>query len=77
MDIKVLGPGCPKCLQTMKIVEEAVAESGVDARLEKVTDLLDITRYGIMGTPAVVVDGQVKSTGKIPAKAEVKVWIGQ
>ena len=77
MDIKVLGPGCPKCLQTMKIVEEAVAESGVDARIEKITDLLDITRYGIMGTPAVVVDGQVKSTGKIPAKAEVKVWIGQ
>lgn len=77
MDIKVLGPGCPKCIQTMKIVEEAVAESGVDARIEKVTDLLDMTRYGIMGTPAVVVDGQVKSTGKIPAKAEVKVWIGE
>jgi small redox-active disulfide protein 2 len=77
MNIKVLGAGCPKCLQTMKIVEEAVAESGIDARIEKVTDLLDIARYGIMGTPAVVVDGQVKSTGKIPAKAEVKIWIAQ
>jgi small redox-active disulfide protein 2 len=75
MDIKVLGPGCPKCQKTEKIVKEAVTESGVDAKVEKVTDLLEIAKYGVFGTPAVVVDGQVKSVGKIPAKDEIKSWI--
>jgi len=75
MDIKVLGPGCPKCQQTEKIVREAVAESGVDAKVEKVSNLLEIAKYGVFGTPAVVVDGQVKSVGKIPTKDEIKKWI--
>jgi small redox-active disulfide protein 2 len=75
MEIKVLGPGCPKCEQTEKVVKEAVVESGVDARIEKVTNLLDIARYGVFGTPAVVVDGEVKSVGKIPSKEDVRKWI--
>ena len=75
MDIKVLGPGCPKCKQTEKIVREAVAESGVAASIEKVTDTMEIAGYGVFGTPAVVVDGEVKSVGKIPKKAEVLGWI--
>ena len=75
MDIKVLGPGCPKCKQTEKIVKEAVAESGVAASVEKVTDTMEIAGYGVFGTPAVVVDGEVKSVGKIPKKAEVLGWI--
>jgi len=75
MEIKVLGPGCPKCQQTEKVVKEAVAESGVDAQIEKITNVLDIARYGVFGTPAVVVDGEVKSVGKIPSKAEVLKWI--
>ncbi|WP_372682887.1 thioredoxin family protein [Desulfosarcina sp.] len=75
MDIKVLGPGCPKCQQTEKIVKEAVAETGVDASIEKVTDTLAIAEYGVFGTPAVVVDGEVKSVGKIPKKEEVIGWI--
>ena len=75
MDIKVLGPGCPKCQQTEKIVKEAVSESGVDANIEKVTDILKIAEFGVFGTPAVVVDGEVKSVGKIPGKEEVKGWI--
>lgn len=75
MDIKILGPGCPKCQQTEKIVKETVAESGVTATIEKVTSTLDIARYGVFGTPAVVVDGQVKSVGKIPEKEEIKKWI--
>jgi small redox-active disulfide protein 2 len=75
MDIKVLGPGCPKCQKTEKIVKEAVMESGIDAKVEKVTDLLEIAKYGVFGTPAVVVDGQVKSVGKIPAKDEIRSWI--
>ena len=75
MDIKVLGPGCPKCQQTEKIVKEAVGEAGVEASVEKVTDIMEIAGYGVFGTPAVVVDGEVKSVGKIPTKNDVKSWI--
>lgn len=75
MEIKVLGPGCPKCQQTEKIVKEAVAESGVAADVEKVTDIMEIAGYGVFGTPAVVVDGQVKAVGKIPSKQDVLKWI--
>ena len=77
MDIKVLGPGCPKCLQTEKNVKEAVTEAGVDAKVDKVTNILEIAKYGVFGTPAVVVDGQVKSVGKIPNKEEIKTWIAK
>jgi len=75
MDIKVLGPGCPKCQETERLVREVVAESSVDAKVEKVTDLMKIAGYGVFGTPAVVVEGEVKSVGKIPKKEEIKTWI--
>jgi small redox-active disulfide protein 2 len=75
MDIKVLGPGCPRCQQTEKNVKEAVYELGVDANVEKVTDTMKIASYGVFGTPAVVVDGEVKSVGKIPNKDEIKNWL--
>jgi small redox-active disulfide protein 2 len=75
MEVKVLGPGCPKCHETEKVVREAVEESGVDAKVEKVTNILDIAGYGVFGTPAVVVNGEVKSVGKIPKKEEVVSWI--
>ena len=75
MEIKVLGPGCPKCKQTETIVREAVAESGVAADVEKVTDIMKIAGYGVFGTPAVVIDGEVKCVGKIPKKEEVLLWI--
>lgn len=75
MNIKILGPGCPKCQQTEQLVKEVVAESGVEAQIEKVTDIMKIAGYGVFGTPAVVVDGEVKSVGKIPKKEEIKTWI--
>jgi small redox-active disulfide protein 2 len=75
MKIKVLGPGCPKCETTEKIVREAVAESGLDVEIEKVTDVMQIAKHGVFGTPAVVVDGEVKSVGKVPEKSQVKEWI--
>lgn len=77
MEIKVLGPGCAKCSQTEKIVKEAVAEAGVTANVEKVTDLMEIAGYGVFGTPAVVVDGEVKSVGKIPSKEDVNAWLSK
>ena len=75
MDIKVLGPGCPQCQQTEKIVKDAIAESGIEASVEKVTDVMEIAGYGVFGTPAVVVVGEVKSVAKIPKKEEVIGWI--
>jgi small redox-active disulfide protein 2 len=75
MDIKILGPGCQKCQQTENIVKKAVAEAGIDANVEKVTDTMEIAGYGVFGTPAVVVDGEVKSVGKIPKKQDVLGWI--
>ena len=77
MEIKVLGPGCAKCQKTEKIVNEAVAESGIQADIEKITDVMQIMTYRVMGTPAVVVDGQVMSAGRVPKKEEIKSWIIQ
>jgi small redox-active disulfide protein 2 len=75
MEIKVLGPGCAKCQQTEKVVKEAVAEAGISAEVEKVTDMMKITGFGVFGTPAVVINGEVKSVGKIPKKDEIKKWL--
>lgn len=75
MEIKILGPGCPKCQQTEKIVKEAVAEAGVEAEVEKISDIMKIMTFGVISTPAVVVDGQVKSVGKIPNKEDILSWI--
>lgn len=73
MDIKILGPGCPKCKKAEEIVRQAVAEEGVSATIEKVTDIMKIAGYGVFGTPAVVIDGEVKSSGKIPKKEDIKI----
>ncbi len=75
MEIKVLGPGCPRCQKTVQAVKDAVAEAGVDAIVEKVADMIEIAQYGVFGTPAVVVDGEVKSVGKIPPVEEIKKWL--
>jgi small redox-active disulfide protein 2 len=77
MEIKILGPGCINCQKVEKMVREAVAEMGVKADIEKVSDIIKIAKYGIFGTPAVVVDGKVKSVGKIPKKEEILVWLGK
>jgi small redox-active disulfide protein 2 len=75
MDIKVLGPGCAKCELVVKNVKAAVVEAGVDAEVEKVTDLMEISKYGVFGTPAVVIDGEVMSVGKVPPTEEIKTWL--
>jgi small redox-active disulfide protein 2 len=75
MRIKVLGPGCARCHQVEQLVREAVAEAGVDAVIEKVTDVMAIAQYGVLGTPAVVIDEKVKSVGKIPKKEDVLEWL--
>ncbi|MDQ1335373.1 MAG: hypothetical protein QG552_2323 [Thermodesulfobacteriota bacterium] len=75
MEIKVLGPGCPKCQQTEEHVREAIQEAGVDASVIKIKDVMDIAKHGVFMTPAVVVDGEVKCVGKVPSKDEIKGWI--
>ncbi|MDD9301312.1 MAG: TM0996/MTH895 family glutaredoxin-like protein [Desulfobacter sp.] len=75
MEIKVLGPGCAKCTKTEKLVREAVEETGVDASVEKVSDMMQIASYGVFGTPSVIVDGKVKCSGKVPKKADILSWL--
>jgi len=75
MEIKVLGPGCAKCSTTKKLIADVAEELGVEARIEPVTDLLEITGYDVMSTPGVVIDGKVVSSGKVPSRDEVKSWI--
>ncbi|UCE83941.1 MAG: TM0996/MTH895 family glutaredoxin-like protein [Deltaproteobacteria bacterium] len=72
MDIKVLGPGCPKCHTLEKNAREAVQELGLDAEVSKVTDINEIAGYGVFITPGLVVDGEVKLAGKVASKSEIK-----
>ncbi len=75
MDIKVLGPGCPNCQRLERIVREAVQEMGMEATISKVTDMRQIMSYDIVGTPGLVINGKVVSSGRIPSKAEVTTWL--
>lgn len=75
MKIEVLGMGCPKCKMLYANAQRAVRESGVDAEIVKVEDIAEITGYGVMMTPALVIDGKIKASGKIPTPDEIKAWI--
>ncbi len=75
MKIQILGAGCPKCKALAKLVEEVVSEMGIEFELEKVTDISKIIAAGVMMTPALVIDGKVVLTGKIPSPEELKKLI--
>ncbi len=75
MKIEILGASCPKCKKLSELTEEAINELGVLAEIIKVTDINKIIDYGVMVTPALVIDGDVKVVGKIPEKEEIKRWI--
>mgnify|MGYP001135950437 CR=1 FL=1 len=75
MEIKVLGTGCPKCQEVEKRVKSALDDLNVAADVEKVTDITKIRTYGILATPGLVIDGKVKSSGRIPRVDEIKDWI--
>jgi len=72
MKIEILGTGCPKCKTTEKIVKKVVKELGKDFEVVKVEDIQEIIDRGVMMTPAVVVDGEVKITGHVPTEDEIK-----
>ncbi len=76
MHIKVFGPGCAKCVQAEKIVREVVASRcGCGVTVEKVSDLAEMMKYGIISPPAVMVDDEIKLTGRLPSKAEIEAWL--
>jgi small redox-active disulfide protein 2 len=77
MEIKVLGPGCAKCNKTEKLIREVIEETGVDATVEKVTDMMQIASYGIFSTPSVIIDGEVKCSGKVPKAKDIKSWMNK
>ena len=70
--IQILGPGCPKCRQMTENTETAVKELSIDCEIEKVTAINEITKFGVMMTPALAVDGKVKSTGKLLSVDDIK-----
>lgn len=73
--VKVLGTGCANCKTTLKLVEEVAKELGVAIELEKVEQLPEIMKYGVMSTPGVVVDGKVVHAGGVPDRAKIAGWL--
>jgi small redox-active disulfide protein 2 len=73
--IQILGPGCAKCKQLAAAAQQAAQEAGIEYTLEKVTDIKDIMKFGVMMTPGLVVDGVVKVVGKVPSLEEIKKYI--
>lgn len=74
-DIKVLGSGCAKCKATVALIEQVAQDKGVAVRLDKVQDMQAIIGYGVMSTPAVVVDGTVVHAGGMPTREKIEGWL--
>ena len=72
MNIKILGTGCPKCKTLEKLTREVVEQNGIEATITKVEDIVEIMKYGIMTTPALVVDEKVEIKGRVPSIDEIK-----
>ncbi len=77
MKIAVLGPGCAKCKQLYENTRKALEEAGVEAEITKVEDLQEISSYNVFMTPALVIDGTVKSTGKVVKPGQIKAWVSE
>ena len=75
MEIKVLGPGCRKCKSAMELIEKVVADRAPGVRVVKVDDLAEMVRLGVMSTPAVLVDGRLVLSGRVPTRDEVASWL--
>ena len=77
MKVQILGGGCPKCRKLIAHTEKALEELGLDCKIEKVTQIADIMTFGVMSTPALVVDGNVKLVGKVASVEEIKKLLAQ
>ncbi|RJQ16757.1 thioredoxin family protein [Candidatus Woesearchaeota archaeon] len=75
MKIAILGTGCSKCKMLEANARKAVEEKKANAEIVKITDISDIIQYGVMSTPALAIDGQVKCSGRIASSEEIKTWL--
>ena len=75
MEIKVLGPGCPKCDMVEKRVKSVLAELGLAGNIEKVSDIERMISYGIAATPALIINGRIVSAGRVPRVEDIKAWL--
>jgi len=73
--LQILGTGCPKCKKLAEVTEQAAKDAGIEYELVKVTDIDDILKFGVMMTPALAVDGEVKVIGRIPKSEEIRMMI--
>jgi len=73
--VQILGPGCPKCTKLHETVVKIVDTNGLSCEIEKVADITQIVTMGVMMTPALVIDGEVKTSGKIPGDDEILAWL--
>lgn len=77
MKIEILGTGCTKCKMLYEITQNAVKKAGIEAEIEKVEDITSIMNYGVMSTPALVVNGEVKTSGRLPSTDEILGFLGK
>ena len=75
MEVKILGTGCPKCKRLTELVLEAAQEAGIEIRTTKVTDMQAIMAYPILSTPGLVINEELKSSGRLPRKEEIIAWL--
>jgi small redox-active disulfide protein 2 len=75
MKVQILGTGCAKCQKLAELAQAAIDELGADAEVVKVTDLNDIASFNVLITPALAIDGEVKSAGRLPPLDEIKGWL--
>ncbi|MDH4257640.1 MAG: thioredoxin family protein [Candidatus Aminicenantes bacterium] len=77
MEIRILGPGCPRCHEVERRTINALAELDIGADVQKITDIRKIAEYKIFATPGLVINGKVKCSGRIPSEKEIKEWINE
>jgi len=75
MEIRILGPGCPRCFEVERRTRNALALLNIAADLEKISDIKKIAEYKIFATPGLIINGKVKCSGRIPSLEEIKKWI--
>jgi len=77
MEVKILGTGCPKCKRLEQLTREVASETGIEVTITKVTQLGDIMAYPIVSTPGLLINEEVKSSGRIPRKEEIATWLAE
>lgn len=77
MNIKILGPGCARCNQLENLTKEVLKELNLDVNVEKISDVEEILKYPIMGTPALIINEKIKVAGRVPSKEQIKKWIDE